>query len=54
MIAPLVDTEATRLGDQDGRWSAARYTDQKEYVWTFWRPYSCCRGVGKFLYSVEF
>mgnify|MGYP005840711029 CR=1 FL=1 len=51
MLTPVKQSGTEIFGQQTG-WARGKYTGSEQYAWSLWRPYSCCRPRGAFLYSV--
>ena len=53
MLWPETQDSATALtpGFGDRNWSRGKYNLEQQYAWAFWRPYSCCKPKGLFLYA---
>jgi integrating conjugative element protein (TIGR03756 family) len=55
MIAPKQDEQCYAFGENDvfsTAWSEDRQTEDNRYVFSLWRPYSCCEAKGAYLFTV--
>ncbi len=56
MFHPRVDRSCYTFGANDSlklsSWSDGRRSGDGEYAFNLWRPYSCCRRRGRFLFSI--
>ena len=56
MLLPKPESDCGRFGTNDlasvSGWGGGRIDPGGDYVWTLWRPYSCCRDRGSFLFEI--
>ena len=57
MLHPIPESECSRFGINDlaqvAGWGGGRVDPGGDYAWTLWRPYSCCRDRGSFLFEIR-
>ncbi|MBR9910334.1 MAG: TIGR03756 family integrating conjugative element protein [Gammaproteobacteria bacterium] len=57
MLLPRGESSCQVFGTNDlaslNGWGGGRVDAGGDYVWNLWRPYSCCRSRGAFLFSVD-
>ena len=57
MLLPRAESTCKVFGTNDlasfTGWGGGRVDAQGDYAWNLWRPYSCCRDRGIFLFNVD-
>jgi integrating conjugative element protein (TIGR03756 family) len=57
MLMPLPEASCAAFGENDlstlNGWGGGRVSEGGDYAWNLWRPYTCCRVRGTYLFSIE-
>jgi hypothetical protein len=58
MLVPVPQGECKVFGENDlftlAGWGGGKVDPQGDYVFNLWRPYTCCRDRGSYLFSFNF